>query len=36
MPETYNLTMEAGRWIVNLGVPLLFQSDEELKRNQAE
>ena len=36
MPETYNLTMEAGRWIVNLGVPLLFQSDEELERNQAE
>ena len=29
--------MEAGgRWIVNLGVPLLFQSDEELEQNQAE
>ena len=27
--------MEAGgRWIVNLGVPLLFQSDEELEQNQ--
>jgi hypothetical protein len=34
--EPYYLTMHAGRWIVDMSVPLLFEPEEERERNQAE